>query len=112
MKYIWHMASALSAIVAGIQLLAVSDRISHFTTIAWKTGIETSSVIDAGKTMLFIFFGASAAFLCLALISEEKLRNQKSNFLYVSKIAGLSLIAGMVIWGGMVASPYVIISNR
>jgi len=112
MKYFWHVASFISAAVAGILIFAVSDRVSHFTTIAWKTGIDASGVIDAGRSMLFIFFGASTAFVILSLVSEERLRNQKSNLLYVSKLASLVLISGMVIWAGMVASPYVIISNR
>ena len=111
MKSIWHLASLATAIAAGIQIYAVGDRVSHFTTIAWKTGMDTSGVIDTGKTMLYVFLGASLLFLSLALVSEEKLRNQKSNFVYISKLAGLVIISGILIWGSMIASPYVIISN-
>ena len=112
MKAIWHLISLVSAFAAAIQIYEVGSRLSHLTTIAWKTGIDSSGVIDAGQTMLYIFFGASAVFLCLAFVSEEKLRNQKSHFFYVSKLASLCLVTGMLIWGSMVASPYVIIANR
>ena len=112
MKKRWQIISVLVALIAAIQAYAVVGQISHFLTIAWKTGMDSSGVIDAGRTMIYIFFGLSAMFIMLALISEEKLRKEESRFIYLSKTSSILLLSGSLIWASMLISPFVIISNR
>ena len=57
--------------------------------------------------MMIVFFGATAAFVSLGLVAGERLRRVQSRFRYVSLLGVMLLLAGALVWGGLLASPFV-----
>ncbi len=107
----WRIASIVCLGSAIIQGYCVGDRIRHLTTIAWKIGIG-QGLISTSREMIVVFFVATAAFLALGFIATDHLRYQASSFRFVSMLGTQILIAGGIIWGAMLVSPYVQIVAR
>jgi hypothetical protein len=107
----WRVASIVCLGSAIIQGYLVGDRIRHLTTIVWKIG-GGPGLISAGREMILLFFPATVAFLTLGFIATDRLRYQASSFRFLSMLGTQILIAGALIWGAMLASPYVQIVAR
>ena len=111
MKRLWIVV-ALACLAAAIwQSVEVAGRVTHLATIAWKTGIEPS-LISAGTTMVFSFFGATVFFVLLGLVATDRLRNANSTFRFCSLLSVQILLAGAIIWGGLLCTPFVQIIPR
>ncbi len=112
MKLTWNTVALACTMAAAIQALEVINRVSHLTTIAWKTGIDSSGVICAGITMIWFFFITTGAFIALGAYTQEKLREIGSPLKYLAGLSVLSLFSGAIIWAGMLISPYVNVASR
>jgi hypothetical protein len=112
MQLIWRLLPGVCALGAGIQAYAVTGRITHFATIAWKTGLDTVGVIDAGRTMIWAFFALTALVIVVAEIVEKRCRKESAILVYICRMSSTALWGGALIWTAMLMSPFVIISPR
>ena len=93
------------------QCYEVAARIAQLSTMTWKFGVEPGA-IDAGISTTVIFFAASAALIILGLFATDRLRAASSPMRFCSMLAVQMLVAGAVIWGGLLSSPVVALSPR
>lgn len=98
-------------VAAIVQCLAVADRIAHVTTIAWKVGVEPS-LITANCSMIIAFFVLTSLFVGLGLFATGRLRRVASSFRFLSLLSVQLLLAGAVIWGALLCTPFVQIVSR
>ena len=74
--------------------------------MAFKFGVEPE-LISAGTSMVVIFFGGTAVFVAHGLIATNRLRCIKSPSRFISLLSVQMLIAGALVWGGILVSPFV-----
>jgi hypothetical protein len=75
-------------------------------------GMDSFGLITAGVVMIVVFFLFTAVFVALGLITADHFLKQRSWFSLPAILGTQILIAGALIWGAMLASPYVEIVNR
>jgi len=103
---------ALICLAAAIwQCVEVADRVTHLSRMAYKFGVEPQ-LISASTSMVGIFFGATAVFVVLGIVATERLRRLQSPIRFCSLLSVLMLLAGALVWGGMLISPFVQIVSR
>jgi hypothetical protein len=111
MKRLWSVV-ALACLASAIwQSVEVAGHVAHVATNAWKIGAEPG-LISAGTTMLFIFFGATVVFVSLGLFATDRLRRADSPFRFISLLSVQILLAGAIVWGGLLCTPFVEIVQR
>jgi hypothetical protein len=108
----WRVASFLCLGAGCYQAHEVAERVRHLTTIAWKMGMDSFALITAGVVMIVVFFLFTGVFVALGLITTDHFLRQRSWFSLPAILGTEILIAGAIIWGAMLASPYVEIVNR
>ena len=103
---------AVACLAAAIwQWIELADRLTHLVWFAFKFGTKPN-LISAGSFMIIVFFTATAVFTGLGIIATTQLGRTESCFRFCSLLGVLMLIAGALIWGGLLASPLVHIVPR
>jgi hypothetical protein len=108
---IWASIAFVCLAAAIWQWLELADRIRHLAWFAFKFGIEPH-LISAGSFMVVVFFGATALFVGLGLVASRQLRGADSRLRFCSRLSVQMLIAGAVVWGGLLVSPLIQIVSR
>jgi len=106
------VAIALVCLAAAIyQWVELADRLKHLVWFALKFGIEPH-LISAGSFMVVVFFAASAVFISLGIAATTQLRRAQSRLQFCSLVSVVMLLAGAVVWSGLLVSPLVQIVSR
>ena len=108
---IWTFIAFICLAAAIVQCIQVADRVAHVAWFAYKFGVEPH-LITVGSSMLIAFFGATAGFVGLGLAATDRLRRVESHFRFCSLLSVQMLIAGALVWGGLLASPLIQIVSR
>ena len=108
---IWTSIAFVCLAAAIWQWVELADRIRHLAWFAFKFGIEPH-LISAGSFMVVVFFGATALFVGLGIVATRQLRAADSRLRFCSRLSVQMLIAGAVVWGGLLASPLIQIVSR
>jgi len=105
-SYRWHLTSLACAAVACLQTFMVADRIKNLSSIVWELGFEPG-LLTVSLSTTVIFFVTSAAFIILGLFATDRLKGMSLTFRLLSMLSVQLLVAGAIIWGSMLVSPYV-----
>src|SRR5438477_142097 len=108
---IWISIAFVCLAAAIVQCIQVADRVAHVAWFAYKFGVEPH-LITAGSSMLVVFFGATAVFVGLGSVATDRLRRAESRLRFCSLLSVQMLIAGALVWGGLLASPLIQIVSR
>ena len=108
---LWTSMAFVCLAAAIVQCIQVADRVTHVAWFAYKFGVEPH-LITAGSSTLVVFFGSTAVFVGLGLVATDRLRTAKSRFRFCSLLSVQMLIAGALVWGGLLASPFIQIVTR
>jgi hypothetical protein len=101
---VWRLV-ALGTLVAGaLQNWLVCDRIAHAATRCWKTGLE-HPLIGAGRTARVVFTVGSICATIAGLAAAHRVDH--SRYRLCSHLGVQMLIAGGLVWFGLIASPLV-----
>ena len=68
---LWIFITIMCLAAALLQCLAVFVRVTDFANMAYKFGVS-SEIITAGRSMVIVFFGATAMFVALGLLATDR----------------------------------------
>ncbi|MDB6132022.1 MAG: hypothetical protein JWM59_265 [Verrucomicrobiales bacterium] len=111
MMRVWTPMPFVCLVAAIWQWAEIADRIRHLARFVSKFGIEPG-LITAGSSMVFGFYGATAFFIVLALVAAEQLKGADWWIWSASKLSVRMLLVGALVWGGLLASPLIVIAPR
>lgn len=84
----------------------VGARIAHAATICWKTGLEAGLITVHGvPQILFVMFGGIG--VVLSVLAARRLLLERSLGVYVALLSTAAYIAGITVWGALLATPFV-----
>ena len=107
----WASIAFVCLAAAIWQWVELADRLRHLAWFAFKFGVEPH-LITAGSFMVVVFFAATAIFVALGLVATRQLRGADSRVRFCSRLSVQMLIAGAVVWGGLLASPLIQVVSR
>ncbi|MGK4008275.1 hypothetical protein WMF31_37010 [Sorangium sp. So ce1036] len=84
----------------------VGARIAHAATICWKTGVEAGLITVHGvpQIMFVVFSGIGVA---LSVLAAQRLLLKRSLGGYMALLSTAAYIAGVTVWGALLATPFV-----
>ena len=108
----WSVVAVVCIAVACWQAYAVAGQVAHVTTNAWKFGVDHLQPISVGSTMTIVFFVATALFVAVGVAATDALQRSRSPMRFCSLLAVIILLAGAIVYAGMLLSPVVTVNAR